>query len=692
MKASLSFGLAVQQRGAAHLATVLLALLGACVDMVPSTPTATTDPAQTVFSVAQPAGEPGPDFAISPRFELDLDVGGALKPGHPIHFTVRGIANFATQDAEVRLILPEVASAERSSWELVEVPVGERVPAHFSMRKGFAAGERFREQATVTIPEPGYYFVLANVIQRSDDPRTSDAGPMIGTGASREMWLWIDEHGGRVTERFDPTLFPEGTRRVRGPIGSERRPPRLRDGRVVITCSVSPASFDFTVSSYGCPPPPDTSLWVGNPAPPPSATAAVTVTYSDASSGTSRPLADAWVAWKVFSTTDGAQVNSGAGYTSASGASGTIDCKGPTGERRLEVTVHTENRKAEVKSYITSNPDRTQVGQYYGSCGGSIPVTAANQQAHLFMNMSRNHDGHSLKFGMAPPSLMRAGLYPTSSYGTRYDFGADHIRIETAIWDHIWGEMAVMVAAHEWGHLWQDQYLYQYPASNGLKRYYNLACPQRHPPGEYTNFGCAMGEAFADWYAVVVRESDLPGWRRDLEENRLHLYYCAQRCTSDGSIVQGAVHAFLWDITDGGNGEFHDAVQKSPVAVVDAIRTCEVKHGGSDWYAYNGIDHLIRCMERRSPYQVKLAKTSGWGDTVQTFFNTREQRYWTVDQRGYTVDNLSDAFRKLWLVNLYSRRINVGTGPILRNIEEEPAPELPQPTSCGAERTCYEPY
>ncbi|HST57454.1 MAG TPA: hypothetical protein VLK84_02125, partial [Longimicrobium sp.] len=155
-------------------------------------------------------------------------------------------------------------------------------------------------------------------------------------------------------------------------------------------------------------------------------------------------------------------------------------------------------------------------------------------------------------------------------------------------------------------------------------------------------------------------------------------------------VVQSAVSAFLWDITDLGAGESHDAVQKSPAMVVDAVKTCEVKHSGSDWYAYNGIDHLIRCMERRSPYQVKLAKTSGWSDTVQTFFNTREQKYWTVDQRGYTVDNLSDAFRKLWLVNLYSRHVNVGTGPILRSIEEEPDPTFPAPTfpGCGTERMC----
>jgi hypothetical protein len=195
-----------------------------------------------------------------------------------------------------------------------------------------------------------------------------------------------------------------------------------------------------------------------------------------------------------------------------------------------------------------------------------------------------------------------------------------------------------------------------------------------------------LGEAFADWYAVVVRESDMPGWRRDLEDNRFHLFNCGQKCTSDGSIVQGAISAFLWDITDPAFVEGHDRVQKSPRAVVDAIKGCEVTINRSDWFPYTGIDHLIWCMERRFPYQVRMQKASGSGDTLQTFFNTRSQDHWANDARGFSVDNLSDNFRRLWLVNLYSRRINVGTGPVFSSIvpgEEDPGKPPPDEPPCG---------
>lgn len=682
MKTVLRFGSGGRVAGIGP-ALCLAGLLAACVD---DTHSPVAPPGESLLDIGQAERGPGPGLVIEPRFDIDMDVSGTLKPGHPIQITISGSARFATHDAEVRLVLPEVAAADRSGWGLVQIPVGKEITPHLRMRKGFAGGERFRERATVTIPEPGYYFVQATVLQRSENPGVSGAGHVIGTGAGTEMWLWIDEHGGRVTDRFDPSLFPEGSRRVKGPLESEKRPPRVRDGDVVITCSVTPAGSEFTVADHGCPPPPDSSLSIGNPPPPPGATAAVTVTYNDAGTSTVRPLVDAWVTWKVFNTVNGAQVNSNAGYTNALGASGIIDCMGQTSERRLQVTVHTENRKAEVNSYINSNPDRTLVGQYFGSCGGGIPITADNQQAHLFMNLSKSWDGHQRAFGSSPPTLMRAGLYPQSGYGTRYDWGADHVRVEP-LWDHIWGEMGVMVATHEWGHLWQDQYLYQSPSTDGLKRFYNLMCPQRHPPGEYTNFGCAMGEAFADWYAVVVRESDLPGWKRNMEENRFHLFHCGQRCTNDGSIVQGAIHAFLWDITDPATGESHDAVQKTPSAVVASIKSCQVTENRVDWYAYNGIDHLIWCMERRFPYQVLLEKTTGRGDTLQTFFDTRQQRYWINDARGYSVDNLSDAFRKLWLVNLYSRRVNVGTAPKLGSLlPQEPEP-LPPPTDpmCGGD-------
>lgn len=653
-------------------------LVAGCTDkgLTPSAPI--DDPRAALASTAQTTGTT--PLTILPRFEIDLDVEGSLKPGHPIHLTVRGQSNFATRDATIQLLLPEVAAAERSSWDLVELPVGEEIAAHAELRKSFAAGERFHERTTITIPEPGYYNVLAIALQRSDD-RETDGATLVGRGASRALWLWIDEHGGRVTTEFDPTIFAEGIRPVRGPHGSDRKPPRLRHGGGrYITCTLIPG--DQLVVMSACP---GTGGVEVGPETGPNATAAVNVTYVDQGPKVTRPLAEAWLSWKVVNILTSAVVATGGAYTNASGDGPTIDCKGSMTDRRLELTVHTENRKVEVKNYLTSTSSRTTVGQYYAACGGTIAIKANDEQAHLFTNMNKNWDGHTRVFGTTPPTVLRAGLYPISSLGTRYDWGAVEVHIEPKF-DNVFLEFGVLAAAHEWGHLWQDQFLFQYPASNGLKRL-NPVCPDQHFLWLTTTFGCAFGEAFADWYAVLIRESDLPTWRQDLEGNTNHLLRCISACGSDGSIVQGAVGAFLWDITDAAFVENFDRVQKRPIDVIQSIKACEVSVNRVEFIPYTGLDHLIWCMENRFPYEVRIQTASG--EQLMTFFNARPRSAWAMAARGPMVDAFNDDFRRLWLVNLYSKVSAIGQTPIFRVIEPSEDPTLQQPPAEPADTaTC----
>lgn len=616
---------------------------------------------------------------IAPRFEIDLDVEGALKPGHPIHLTVRGQANFATRDATIQLILPEVAAAERSSWDVVEMPVGEEITAHAELRKSFAAGERFRERTTITIPEPGYYNVLAIALQHSDDQAT-DGGTLVGRGASRGVWLWIDEHGGRVTTEFDPSIFPAGIRPVRGPRGSDRQPPRLRHGGSRhITCTIIPG--DILVVMSACPGTSGGEVEI--PPTGPSATAAVNVTYVDKGTNVTRPLAYARLSWNVVNTLTSAAVATGGAYTNANGDGPVIDCKGPMTERRLELTVHTDNSKVELKNYLTSNSNRTTVGQFYAACGGRVDIRANDEQAHLFTNLNKNWDAHTRVFGIAPPTIIRAGLYPISTRGTRYDWGAVDVHVEPRF-DNIFTEFGVFTSAHEWAHLWQDQYLYEYPAPNGLKRFYG--CGDEHIVSQETNFGCALAEAFADWYAVLIRESDVPNWRRDLEENTAHLLKCVNNCTTDGSVVQGAVSAFLWDITDPAFVENFDRIQKRPMDMIYSIKGCTVSVNRLDYFPYTGIDHLIWCMENRYPYEVRVQTASG--DQLMTFFNKRSRSAWPMAARGPMLDAFSDDFRRLWLVDLYSKLSVIGQTPIFRILDPSEDPTLQQPSTEPADTNC----
>lgn len=153
--------------------------------------------------------------------------------------------------------------------------------------------------------------------------------------------------------------------------------------------------------------------------------------------------------------------------------------------------------------------------------------------------------------------------------------------------------------------------------------------------------------------------------------------------------MQGAIHAFLWDITDP-VGETGDNVQKPASDVAQAVKTCEVSlQLGSTFFPYTGIDHLIWCMEDRFPYRVAMYTPTG--ERLMTFFNTRAQNAWAQDARGWAVDRFSFDFRRLWLMNLYSKRDGVGSFPLFRPElvpgEDPPPPAPPDPT-CGTQIAC----
>jgi hypothetical protein len=172
---------------------------------------------------------------------------------------------------------------------------------------------------------------------------------------------------------------------------------------------------------------------------------------------------------------------------------------------------------------------------------------------------------------------------------------------------------------------------------------------------------------------------------------RFQSFACTPKCTDDGSIVQGAIHAFLWDITDPA-GEAGDNVQKRAADVVQAIKTCEVSlQVNGSFIPYTGIDHLIWCMEDRFPYEVIMYTSTG--ERKMTFFNTRSSSNWANDARGWSVDRFSNDFRRLWLKNLYSKRDGVGTYPSFRSTLDPGDPALPPPDEpvlppCGGETAC----
>jgi hypothetical protein len=586
---------------------VCIVLLGGCTERPGSNPVS-MDPADLPgpqYVVAPGTEPPGPEFVSNPPFDLDVSVQGSFKPNLPLHLSLAAVSNTAAADGELRLTLPEVASAERSGWDVVVMPMNVEFQPHLRLRRAFKAGEKVQERVTITIPEPGYYQLIATGVRHpgASEPHAS----AMPSAASKELWLWIDEHGGKLTAEYDPTVFAPGIRKQPGPRGSERRHSRLRqgDGDITISCALIPTGTDTsTVVILASPCPGNDSIWVGTPPPPPpSATATFGVSYTEGGTVNAlRPLGRARYTWTLMATTGGT-IATGNGFTGPDGRiPGTIDCQGTTSDRRIHVQVYTLAEHVNVKR---NSQGSELAGSYLGTCGGYSTITANAFMAHLFTNLMKTVDGHYARFGY-PPSRINAVLYENDPY-TYYDFlkpgGELHIAY---VGDMIWNEYGVMVAAHEHGHLWQDRKLWQSPEQNGLLRYWSRDCQRQHPPESASSFACAVGEGFADWYAVVVRETDLPTWRSQLETNYYYRNcvpgYSPGRgnvvCTDDGSIVQGAVGALFWDIIDS-SGESHDYIYRTPAMLAEAIRSCRVYQPGSGYIAYNGVDHLIYCIEPR---------------------------------------------------------------------------------------------
>jgi hypothetical protein len=644
-----------------------VAILTGCTDD-PAAPVRSAD-SSLRFEGATDIAHPLVKHTPEPSFALEVEAVGSFKPGHPVHLTLSARANSDVHDGELRVTLPEVASAEDSNWDVVVMAVSEDFRPHIEVRQSFSAGDRIRERVTLNIPEPGYYHVAATGYRHS-----SEAEPGRLADVSRQdYWLWIAEHGGKLTTSFDTTLFSGDDRRQTGPRGSQRRPSRVRSKDANITCTIIPDDGTIILQS-GCPGPGP----IVEPEPPPSATATFRVIYTRSDRGISnRPVPDARYTWNVVSNSTGATVGAGAGQVGSDGGVGVIDCQGPTSDRRISFTVYTLNAKANVRWGGLGELAYSQTM----ACGGHTDVPLQPEMAHLFLSAVKIYDNHGPAFNTFADRIF-VGLHDDGE--TYYHFNHPDKELHIARnANMIYGEYGVMVLTHEHGHHYQHTKLFISPERDGLMRF-QKNCATVHPPQSDQNMGCAFGEAFADWYATVVRRSELPTWVSDLENNTFYRNCIDNQwvdgvrvtCNIDGSRIQGAIAAMLWDLSDT-NWEHHDRLQIQPWQIAERIKTCRVRVGGN-WYPYDGVDHLILCLEGRSPYQVTVTSAVTNTDVLLVLFGSRPQSQWPTAVTAGVILSNNDDFRLLWLTNLYSKVNHVGSYPqVKRSVEYEPQPIPP---------------
>lgn len=566
---------------------------------------------------------PTVEFVFFRRFDLDVGVVGPVRPGSPIEIMTSVRANLPTPDAELKIVLPEVEAARMSEWGPgFRVPVGVHLPPLARRQISLTAGQVLRENAIIIIPAPGYYRVVVTARSVSDDPAVMDGRP-VNNLAVREVWLWLDPMGGRVTDQLDRTLFPRGAVREPGPFRIRRGPGQGGQGAAMAPAlDASPSTFSAEVIGH---------LWEA--------------LYFNDDSDVYEPVVNSrW--WAVFYNNVDEDVFWPSGYTDAAGRF-LVDCAaGGAGWGFYNGAVELNDDHIDLLS-----GDATFSGDVALRCGNTIPYQtfALSMEGRVYANMTGTASKGRSRFGRTRPKL--AVHLNRNSSRSSYDPNADRVTIGALSGaDDVWGTAGIFVQAHEYGHA------YQY---RGIEPWRTYSCTNNeHFWTETENLSCAFVEGFADFLAMWVegdRIVTLPfGGDYGLENNVDEFGRATNPpANGDGVRVEAAVAAFLYDLVDGdtepdspsntaGPAESFDAATASAGWLADVLQYCSLLLWPNTLRRLDGADELVYCLEKSlSAYSEASQFSSAWR---QYHAVGSERELPTFDQA---------MIRRLWKYNMY---------------------------------------
>lgn len=605
------------------LTLVLAAVLAGCSDAIPTRPVASASPDGQ--GAATSAGQPEHLRAI-PRYVVDLAAAGSLRPGQPVHLTATVDGKLPTNDVEIRIFLPEVAAAQQSGWDAVRVPRNTELTPQARARRSLGRGQRTHLSASVTIPEPGYYMALASVIQKSAEP-LMEGGEYVQNVIHKEIWLWIDEKGGRITDAYDERIFPAGVRHQPGPRSTYDEAPRLRaprDGDNGVAAART-LSSDVTASSWTGG---EVSYWI-------TYVHKDSVRYNELTGQMDNKFpVRATGSYRIYDAAN-QLVDSWRNYIDDDSYV-EIPCYAGG---RYEMEVIFENAQ-----WMSLNPRHggSWSGYFSADCGVSTLGLVNANRANLWRNLSKATGSVGL-FGTKRPWIEvdvdgGSGSYYCSGANFTGCRTSDYIHISTqpnsnGYEEHIWGVFGAFVAGHEYGHAYHNIGL------NAQLATLYPGCPG-HGFGMVIPMECAYFEGFANYYAAAVLGRRAGYITEGIEAN-------AWFSSGDGSRYEDAVAAFLLDFSDNSNTYFNgddDTVWYYGEWMAGMIRTCEVYAGGA-WRRPTGIDHIVYCMEGQVDPQI----TGSTNYFPSRYPDPVAQRSSGPATGGYS----QSAVRGLWLRNLY---------------------------------------
>jgi hypothetical protein len=328
-----------------------------------------------------------------------------------------------------------------------------------------------------------------------------------------------------------------------------------------------------------------------------------------------------------------------------------------------------------VNANVIMDPENTYAaGSGDATCGsysGARQVVSdeIGMQSHVFRNMVLSVNA---TFGMFAQRRGRVRVLTFTTGTSLYDPGADRIEVGLLA---VWGPFGVFTAAHEYGHAFHEK------ALGGIPQW---VCPSPHYVSGAHRIDCAYVEGFPDFLAVAARGAEAEFYH-DIRNNR---YPPAMQGTpalaGDGSVVEGAVAGFLYDLWDGTGYEvdafgvsWYDPLQLSGTYLGQVMQTCSISYEnvGMGRVEANGVDHLIYCMEEAA--DPTLDDQGFFGGRAETGYLTSPSSTVSFAHPDRTL------LRELWIKTLYGRdrtsTIYTGGG----GGEEEPCEPVPPALQCS---------
>ena len=559
------------------------------------------------------------NMAAQKWFDITIDAGATLKPNAPINLTVVYRARFATPEADLRIMLPEVETAKLTAWDQnYKVQPGVVIPARLESSSGFAAGGEVTQSVDLVIPAPGIYRVVASAESKKvrPDEITGLAQPVVHEAA----WLLVDETGGRVLQRFDrnsvPSRFRPQPGPFREPLALQERVGRKKPGTEYLC---GPPLVCLRVSYFD----PDLDTYVGTPG--------VAYKYT---SDTVFALPDEHIPPDTID--DPLPPPPVTGYAGEDGVF-YVPCPttGPFFEQYFSGSASFDNSRARIIPNTTAGGFKI----WPGDCGHWLVIDVPADEGRTWTNaMHTIKNSRALMNARGKLDIEVNG--PGNSTCGWVNFYQRILVVNVDLLDCIWGGFGVFAFPHEYGHAVHD-------TLGGGQARPVTDCSQHYPGWPAESFTCAYNEGWAHYHGLVtVPTSVFPPDIITPHELAIESNYENNRFYAlglDGSLDEGPVMSFFYDLFDGGSGESHDLIDLDIQDVLTVMNDCKVLVSGVWIQPPAGIDHLIWCLENGVDTDI-----TGGDD------------YFTARSVHPTAENQSDHYwdethvRKLWLKNLYN--------------------------------------